>query len=843
MAVIGWACVVLGQGTFLSPVSIGPNINAVKRAVVVDVDGDGEREMVLSSTGVGQTIALGLTGGEVTSFKRLVQDDGNSDVGMVADLNADGYPEIIRSGLDHLYAGLPTSIFVYWGGPEGTYGEPTITHEGNDCVPRLIADITGDSIPELIGTSGSGTIEIYHFVPDEGELRLFRSLAIGGYWFYLTVADIDDDGIGDLIFAPNNSYSGQVRAWFASNGPDSPTTVLSTFTEWIGELSAADIDQDGLLDLFAGSSSSQGQHFFDVWLNQGGGSFDHHEDLNFGAWFYDHALTDLDDDNIVDMVYAYDKRLYRSRILPDLSIAPPDTLVETSSPIESFSMDDANGDGWKDLLIIGTDARLSSSNGTDDPLDFAAPMQLFKWNKPVVAGMALYEANGISAPELAFVSREDEFEVDLLEMDRPDNVPLIYDVQLGTGYWSYTNGASLLVEDLDGDGDKDLLGCQSSDSYFNPCQLFAIEAQDGVFIDHCFGASLASIQSYSSLESVAVDLFDVTGDGMSDIVVSGNWDELGSQQTWISATQVLERTTPFTAQSTTTTLPPAAYFGHRDVDQDGDEDLLENNVPGNEIIIKYNNGFGQFPTTNSWPWDFSVRGGGYWWADVDGDGLDEACWMRLEGLVVRCYSQTFTSDSIGVEQLIFERTFPEEYPSMQLIDMDGDADADLLFRCRKTDGTYDWVLEYHENTDGLMGDQGEVLFIDRWFSNLATDVDSDGDLDMVINRYARLHLLRNTTDPVLDPEDPPSTSGTFQLYPNPAVGSEFTLDLGLLPSSDISVSIIDGTGRLVQSSSANSAIISIPTTSLANGYYVIRAWDPTTGKNIGTARLSVLRSM
>ena len=237
-----------------------------------------------------------------------------------ADVNGDGHMDIIAANTTSATQG---GIQVWLGDGKGNWlkeSGPTVSGIYMDVLP---ADLNHDGHLDLIG-AGWGTY---------GALRVWLGDGTGnwssteplerGSFYGLSIGDLDKDGNFD-IFA--GSYKNGVRI-FVGDGrgdfssimtPDEylkrkaePQAITASYgvetPEPIKDLSywsvlAMDLDQDGLVDIVAGSLDSEGIH---AWRNQGKGRWSRFEGLfpSTGS-FFEMVVDDLDADDQMDLCAA-----------------------------------------------------------------------------------------------------------------------------------------------------------------------------------------------------------------------------------------------------------------------------------------------------------------------------------------------------------------------------------------------------------------------------------------------------------------------------------------------------------------------------------------------------------
>lgn len=167
-----------------------------------------------------------------------------------------------------------------------------------------------------------------------------------------------------------------------------------------------------------------------------------------------------------------------------------------------------------------------------------------------------------------------------------------------------------------------------------------------------------------------------------------------------------------------------------DIDLDGDMDILTASYGDGKIAWYENeNGRGFFGAqkiiSDQAEGASAVRG-----ADIDGDGDIDVVSASERDNKIAWYRNEDGHGSFSSEQII--TTMAEEASAVQLADLDGDGDLDVLSASGRDD-----KIAWYTNLDGL-GQFGEQLIISEgsdggfFESSLSTgDFDKDGDLDVV----------------------------------------------------------------------------------------------------------------
>lgn len=276
-----------------------------------------------------------------------------------------------------------------------------------------------------------------------------------------------------------------------------------------------------------------------------------------------------------------------------------------------------------------------------------------------------------------------------------------------------TNPSGIVVGDVDGDGDLDML-CSS---YFNATVSLRLNNGRGSFTAPTTNPEIAV-----GATPAGVALGDVDGDGDLDLL-AGN----------VNGSTVSVRFNNGAGNFggggdvPVGDYPSSLALG--DVDGDGDLDLLVTNFNNGTVSIRFNNGSGGFAASGTAP---TVRVGNrpnsIVLGDVDGDGdLDFVTANDNSGTL----SVRFNNGSGSFSAPATPDASLGSYPKAAVLgDMDGDGDLDVacvdvtgsVVRVRFNDGTGTFSLRA-ATPDIPANSPGTVVL---------GDVDADGDLDMLL---------------------------------------------------------------------------------------------------------------
>ena len=508
---------------------------------------------------------------------RLRSDGGGRS--LLADLNQDGYPEIIFCNFIHNYS-EDMKAFIYWGSERGYQPErrtqlPTILAGG-----LAAADFNGDGFIDLAfsnrGIEGGERfgfdmhLESYvywngprGFSPERRSVLPTVSAAD------CAAGDINGDGFGDLIFVNNNSEASSVYLYLGRAEGFSPNPIKWQTGDPLGA-ELADLDGDRDLDLILTHKDNQAT----IHLGQDG-------KLAPEPWMrlptkgaLESRAADLNQDGHQDLVFANPKGQvsylywggasgYTERKRSELP-----TLAATDAAPGDF-----NGDGWVDVAF---------SNEHDDKT-YDVNSYIY-WNGPEGFHRAhRKELQGFGAVSLAAGDLDHDGRVDLLLVNRNSGTfgPVNSLIYWGNKRHHYSDssvavvpgtGGLTAVADLDQDGWVELIFpggwiYPGGSDGFTPERRHDIETKAG---------------------SVAVA--DLNRDGYLDLVLaSGNAFGSGprSQGTirWGGSDGFSsERQTQFTLSAQ---LPIAGTIA--DLNRDGHLDLIFTDVDSEKLELFWGN--------------------------------------------------------------------------------------------------------------------------------------------------------------------------------------------------------------------------------------------------------------
>ncbi len=282
-----------------------------------------------------------------------------------ADMNGDGIPDLV------VISPQDCTVDVITVDAQGNFTllAPQIFSDITQMSSIAVADVNGDGIPDVIITDASSSAGGVRILLNDGhgglaaEVSYASEPASGSGPASVTVADINGDGLPDLITA--NGSDGTVSVLLNNGDGTFATPVSYPAGTYAVTVAVADLNGDGLPDLAvtdAGSNSVQ------VLLNDGQGGFGAPLPQGVGAHPVALVLDDLNGDGKTDIVVA-DRDDNTIGVLlgnGDGSFEPA-VFIKTGAQPSWIDARDLSGDGRPDLVTANySDGSVSVFANTGD---------------------------------------------------------------------------------------------------------------------------------------------------------------------------------------------------------------------------------------------------------------------------------------------------------------------------------------------------------------------------------------------------------------------------------------------------------------------------------------------
>jgi hypothetical protein len=440
----------------------------------------------------------------------------------VADLNNDGYNDIIANGVTDPTTST-TGLGVFLSNGDGTFQAPVV-YPYPTSNQFTVDDVNGDGKPDILlltpGLNGAATVVTTLLGKGDGTFTVGPSVttvqpAVGNSYAPLITGDFTGDGKKDII--TGNDY--------LHGAGDGSFTVASSTLPFINYYSVVvgDFNGDGKLDVAGLLLNSGNFGAVTVYLGNGNGTFTQGATYSAVVGGSDLLVTDIDGDGNQDLVVglggngAYSSDELTSGLFQVLMgrgdgtfVAAPITpsVVEPQGTVGvAPAVADFTGDGKLDLL---TPAALNAQSS------YPAAISVLPGNNSGVFGTAITTTINFVPNVVAAAKLSAHGNLDALAASG-NNVAVLFGNGDGTFSheqdYTLPSGAAatmLATGDFNGDGIIDIAVAAGGGA--SPSGVFILLGNAG-------GTFAAPVQVDASLNpSIAVA--DLNGDGRADLVVA-----------------------------------------------------------------------------------------------------------------------------------------------------------------------------------------------------------------------------------------------------------------------------------------------------------------------------------
>jgi hypothetical protein len=322
-----------------------------------DVNGDGHLDLVLAKGRHWPLVDRVHLGNGTGNFARAYDLGTASDrtySALLADMDGDGDLDVVVSN------DRPDPGLVYLNRGDGTYTVGSTWGEAEWSTRQVqVADLNGDGRLDLIAANRSGNRPGGSYIclgVGEGRLQRLCQRFTTESSTSITPADMNGDGLVDLVVPHRDG--GQGHVYLQQRGGDSLAFTRVPFGDAAATIRmtvAADLDRDGRLDIVA-IDEERGARVYHALAN---GSYG--EALPIGATGgrpYALAVADMDADGATDVIVGYVRAqpvvLYNTGDGRTFERVP---FGDAEGSAYGFAIADLDADGALDIAIARSDAR------------------------------------------------------------------------------------------------------------------------------------------------------------------------------------------------------------------------------------------------------------------------------------------------------------------------------------------------------------------------------------------------------------------------------------------------------------------------------------------------------
>lgn len=725
-----------------------------------DLNSDGYPDIISDSKGEGTIVWYKNNGNGNFSTPIIITDSLNNLNSIhVADLNNDGFPDIL--------AVLDIKIIWYENDGSGNFVKKTNAIQEAGVLDIFTADLDGDGYPDLITSTH---LEINWFANNgTGNFSQGSLVADSVYYVYaLFASDLDKDGNADVLFASNaESKFGWCRN--DGNGNFSAPEIISDSVFLFGgakNIYATDINGNGYNDVVCVHATSAAWH-----ENDGSGNF------VLKQVIYDSTYSE----NIVDVSYIDNDSF------PDIILGNPELgwyeygssgnfiLKERLNPdVDYACIVDLDQDGYKDVLAAhnhGAKIAWHKNDGNGN-------LGYQQWITKSVSGLSdLYVAdiNNDGYKDILSASFNDD-KIAWYPNDGGGDFN-VQEIISDTAY----SASCVSANDIDNDGNTDIMTI-----IFPQVQWYKNNGPGNFDMNKISDVNASFAPSGRDILAI-----DINGDSYKDVLSA-----LQNKICWFEN----NGNGNFNSQGHLIDSVEVCQIYASDINNDGYPDVLS--ASPSKITWYENNGNGQFSTAEL----IKSQSSSIYPADLNNDGYidiltapqNKVTWFENDGTGNFSGAVTITDSVKG-------------YGKVFAADMNGNGFPDVVVISPSK------ITWYENDGSGNFGYQHIIAFKPKYdfYTGFIADLNGDGSKDVLAASQYEIMWYENLGNVGINETETPKVS----LYPNP-VADKVHLAVNI-PVQNICVYDLAGKEIInIETEITNEATINL--SDMRSGVYILR---------------------
>ena len=659
-----------GNNTHIIQHNIGNFLG--KKVFLADIDSDSDLDVVVY--GVTQVFWFENTDGLGNFGNKIVLDDTIDTLKAIldvaiSDLDSDGDEDIIIS--HNGTSGNPKPLYWLENDGNANFTEHTIATYAYDT-SISVADINADNTKDIITTYQSGGVQYIRIYSNDGNQNFTTQAFVNDSGTsQLRLSDVDNDNDFDII---TTTYYGQNLILYKNNGYGifASEAIPATNLNDISYINVSDLDSDGDMDILFTSFNDDTV----AWLENtnGLGNFDNQTILNSNANGANCIIAyDYNNDGFVDVLSSSKKDDKISWYKNNSNINFDSEIILTSSinRVRSIAAD-IDGDGDNDVISYSlADEKITWYKNNDGLGDFGNQKLIYSDVSGSIHSIAVKDLDNDGDMDIVIGEDGSSSGSILGWVENLDGQGNFGELQILD---SDTSGVkSVLIEDLDNDGDNDVIFSQWNSNIF-----WVRNNGDGTF------SPTISIDTYFYATVYDIEIKDMDNDGNKDIIASTveaiKWFKNDGNENFTLGDDIMNF-------SSGAELIPLNVV---DIDGDNDFDVVTarristvgmfkiiwfENLDG---LGNYNGGSHQIATDVHQVTNIAT-------GDVDGDGdFDVVSGSHSK---VAWYENTNNDGIFGSENIIYTNT--TFYNFVSLSDINGNGKQDIINSTSEVDDAFD----------------------------------------------------------------------------------------------------------------------------------------------------------